>query len=120
MASETDLNFSDGGGGSAAPMTSSTGSVRGMRVGGTNISRRMSGMTILSSYEIKSTFPITDESTLAKFEALMDQFPKPPNNLEPNFARNSTSSNNSANTGTKQGGWGLKGFAERFSLFSKG
>ena len=72
--------------------------------------RRMSGVHTLSAFENRK-FPITDEVTLQKFDALIDQFPKAPTNLEPNRPP-------SANNTAKQG-WGFKGLAERFFSNSK-
>jgi hypothetical protein len=129
VASETDLNNAASTAVSSSAGATASGSA-GIRTGriqhlsGAHMNRRMSGVTILSAYEFESHFPITDEHTLAKFDALLDQFPKPPTNLEPNAvgSRGSISSNmsgSSAGSGKQGGGWGLKGLAERFNLFQR-
>lgn len=84
-----------------------------------HFSRRMSGIPILSATE--NNFPIQDKEMLSKFDELIQQFPKPPTNLEPSRVSTSSRGSTSSTTSTSStsSSWGFKGIAERFNLFSK-
>jgi hypothetical protein len=105
VASEPELFFENN-------ESSLANSVKSSRVQHGQMSRRLSGVTILSAYEVQ-TVPISDAREMAQFDALIDKFPKPPTNVEPNQARTTPGG------GGAKPGWGIKGFAERFGLFSK-
>jgi hypothetical protein len=81
-----------------------------------HLTRRLSTRApLITSFE--SQLPLPDAASIAKFDSLLDQFPKPPITTEP--SRSSASHGKSTSSGQSSSSWGLKGFAERFNLFSK-
>lgn len=78
--------------------------------------RLSSNFPLVKSAE--SQLPFSDPTSITKFDELIDQFPKPPTNVEPvrtvpQKASNTSSSSNGSS-------WtSFKGLAERFNLFSK-
>ncbi len=57
--------------------------------------------------------PAVDPAVLKKLDELLEKFPKTPMNTEPSKATGAAKGSQSNSSG-----WGFKGLAERFSLFS--
>jgi hypothetical protein len=81
-----------------------------------HLTRRLSTRApLITSFE--SQLPLPDAASIVKFDSLLEQFPKPP--IPTETSRSSASHGKSSSSGQSSSSWGLKGFAERFNLFSK-
>lgn len=82
-----------------------------------HLTRRLSSnFPLVKSAE--SQLPFSDPTSVARFDSLIDQFPKPPSTTEVTKSSAKPTNTNTSSSASSGSSWSsLKGLAERFNLF---